>query len=389
LSSTRKNQTLRFHAALCLGFSLLSSAAHAQPTATSITTQHGIVFPVPSTLSNLTLAAQHPGPVIGERAMSDRQENPVELTITNAPINPAGFAADLPAASGDLSAAFVRNFAAGMMNTLKPMFMGAAYTYTASSLGYDAPRHMFRVEVVTDIASAAHLLLHQDDSSEYWQEIRKGADGDTRMFRCIFEQLLAGANAATPAQLRSRYAATAKKCDGPVEAVDQFVQATGLETFEAQTLLTRVVGFLTKANLTLVRVTADESRKADLVAITDTIWKEATVPKEALPVPIAAAPIGPARNDTSKLIGFVVGGLFLMFGVGGLFTWVLLKLRVRPTVAVSAALGTLAALGVGTSALGAGETLQGVPRMLTYVVAAAIAFVPLHKWAKTKARGGS
>ncbi|HVZ33544.1 MAG TPA: hypothetical protein VG963_14025, partial [Polyangiaceae bacterium] len=86
------------------------------------------------------------------------------------------------------------------------------------------------------------------------------------------------------------------------------------------------------------------------------------------------------------LVGIVIGSLLGVLLLGGTFSWLLVKVGVRPVLAVSSCYGVLVALsllGLVKSGLRLDTELQAG----TYVLTSALVFRPLTRWLATRMRG--
>jgi hypothetical protein len=337
------------------------NAAQVEQVATDV----GVTVAVPAGLRRVAgLAALPDLPVRSEglATFTDGDVQPLNIQIRKGVPHEL---LSLPAANDSTSRAWARDFAAELN-------VQQAYDFTPGE--YVPERGALSVHYRVRGPSSARLVQSLPDSHPLWSQVIE-AGGDPKMTRCLVAALLGGKLSASEGELRDNTPKAAESCHIDQARVAHYIEQVGLEEFVPAITTVTCVSFFTQLGTIVTLIMAPLDRQAAVDAAAALVLAGSEVAPEArLPVDETSA------QFRGRLAGIVLGSLLGVFLLGSGVSWLLVRLRVRPLLAVSVTLGVLSALALlGT--LRAGELrIEGMVQVGSYLLASAILFLPLERW---------
>jgi hypothetical protein len=356
-----------------------------------VQTDAGVTVAVPAGFRRADGRAAWPDPTTAEGApvapgaqglatFTDGDARPLSIQIRKGA--PHGFAS-LPAPSGGAAAEWTRGFAAELN-------VPQAYDFTPGQ--YAPERGAISLQYKVRGPSAARLMQLLPNSAPLWGSMIQSG-GDVELSKCLLGALLAGQPSASDAELRSNTARAAARCKVDRAGVTRYIAQLGLREFLPSVSTISCVSFLTRLGTIVTLITAPIDRQAAVDAAAAVVWERteiaanARLPIDATPSPVVPTPAKPTKAfERRHLAGIVIGSFLGVLLLGGTFSWLLVKVGVRPVLAVSSCHGVLVALsvlGLAKSGLRLDAELQAG----TYLLASALVFRPLTRWLSTRVRG--
>ena len=363
-------------ALVALGVGLFAQASHAENGEQElqlVTLGEGLDFAIPASFKDAPELKFKPRfPLKPARVFSDDATAPLQLYIFRGP-PPTG--PGLPPNTHSVTQEYASGFAEGLRSAMKLLEV-----YEVAPGKYDDARGAFSVEFMARAPSRAKTLLEQD-----------GLEGTTTTLdersRCYLSQLLGDDALLSEQQLTARRRRAVATCGGSTTGLQDYVKTLGPDAFAARETALMSIAFFTRSALLVNLIVAPPTRTRDAAALSDMIWKSATVQATAR---LHQQPVASTETDAeseTRPIGVRVGRtLASLLGVvvtAGLLSILLNRRGLSARRAVWT--GFAAALSSGGALLWVweGATLPNMALFVGFVLALALAYRPWSRWLRS------